>query len=84
MKYSRWLQEVIRSIRFRERTDSLKTWPQRALFATWILAIAGSPLRAQVVPDGATTTLANVTNIITGTMTVGTNSPFTLLRQLFR
>jgi hypothetical protein len=34
-------------------------------------------LRAQVVNDGATATLANVTNTLTGTVTVGTNGAFT-------
>ncbi len=37
------------------------------------------PLRAQLVPDGATATLANVTNTFTGGVTVGTNGSFTLL-----
>src|SRR5207244_2144678 len=35
--------------------------------------------RAQVVNDGETKTLANVTTNITGTVTVGTNGSFTLL-----
>jgi len=43
------------------------------------LALTVSPLRAQLVNDGATATLANVTNNITGTVTVGTNGSFTLL-----
>src|SRR5689334_22664779 len=34
---------------------------------------------AQVVADGATNTLANVTNSIPGNVTVGTNGAFTLL-----
>ena len=37
------------------------------------------PLGAQVVNDGATGTLSNVTNNITGDVTVGTNGSFTLL-----
>lgn len=37
------------------------------------------PLRAQLVPDGGTATLANVTNTLTGTVTVGTNGSFTRL-----
>ena len=41
--------------------------------------LAASPLRAQVVNDGATATLTNVTNAITGSVTVGTNGSFTLL-----
>jgi hypothetical protein len=49
------------------------------------LALAAStgvvlpPLQAQIVADGASATLANVTNTITGTVTVGTNGSFTLL-----
>ena len=35
--------------------------------------------RAQLVPDGGTRTLANVTNTLPGTVTVGTNGSFTLL-----
>src|SRR5205823_5572525 len=35
--------------------------------------------RAQVVADGATNTLSNVTNTITGNVIVGTNGSFTLL-----
>lgn len=38
-----------------------------------------SPLSAQVVADGATNTLSNLTNSIVGGVTVGTNSSFTLL-----
>ncbi len=41
--------------------------------------LAATPLYAQIVNDGATNTLANVTNTITGTVTVGTNGSFTLL-----
>lgn len=44
-----------------------------------VMALAGLPLPAQLVPDGATNTLANVTNNITGDVTVGTNGSFTLL-----
>ena len=57
----------------------MKTWTQHALFAIWILALTISPLRAQLVADGASATLANVTNTITGSVTVGTNGSFTLL-----
>jgi T5SS/PEP-CTERM-associated repeat protein len=46
--------------------------------AAWPVAVF-SPLRAQVVPDGASVTLANITNTITGSVTVGTNGAFTLL-----
>src|SRR5260221_4855793 len=52
----------------------------------WILILAAvmftgvvMPLHAQLVADGATTTLNNVANTITGEVTVGTNRPFTLL-----
>src|SRR5258708_1987513 len=37
------------------------------------------PLHAQIVADGATRTLSNVTSTFTGDVTVGTNGPFTLL-----
>ncbi len=43
-----------------------------------LLTIAVS-LRAQVVNDGATNMLSNVTNIVSGDVTVGTNGSFTLL-----
>src|SRR6185295_2092810 len=49
----------------------------------WALAIAAtilaSPLHAQIVSDGATNTLSNVTTNFTGDVTVGTNGLFTLL-----
>src|SRR5262249_42728136 len=44
-----------------------------------VLAFAAPALRAQVVNDGATNTLSNVTNTFTGDVTVGTNTSFTLL-----
>src|SRR5215212_5667655 len=44
------------------------------------LMMLGVPvLHAQIVPDGATRTLINETNTITGDVTVGTNGSFTLL-----
>ena len=43
------------------------------------LLVGPSSLLAQLVPDGGTRTLANVTNTITGTVTVGTNGSFTRL-----
>jgi T5SS/PEP-CTERM-associated repeat protein len=43
------------------------------------MLIAAPPLRAQIVNDGATNTLSNVTNTITGNVTIGTNGSFTLL-----
>ena len=43
------------------------------------LLLITQPLHAQVVADGATNTLSNITNTFTGDVTVGTNGPFTLL-----
>jgi T5SS/PEP-CTERM-associated repeat protein len=48
-------------------------------FAAFMCAGVVMPLHAQLVADGATTTLNNVTNNITGEVTVGTNGSFTLL-----
>lgn len=51
----------------------------------WVLCLTSSvllsvsTLNAQLVADGATNTLSNVTNMITGDVTVGTNGSFTLL-----
>ncbi len=42
-------------------------------------ALAAPTLHAQLVNDGATNTLNNVTNTIVGDVTVGTNASFTLL-----
>jgi fibronectin-binding autotransporter adhesin len=44
-----------------------------------LLVCAILPLRAQIVADGATNTLSNVTNTFPGTVIVGTNGSFTLL-----
>jgi T5SS/PEP-CTERM-associated repeat protein len=50
------------------------------LFLTLLLSLEFvPPIRAQIVNDGASRTLSNVTNTITGTVTVGTNGSFTLL-----
>jgi T5SS/PEP-CTERM-associated repeat protein len=50
------------------------------LFLTLLLSLEFvPPIRAQLVNDGATRTLSNVTNTITGSVTVGTNGSFTLL-----
>src|SRR5882724_7735237 len=49
----------------------------RFILAVTLLAV--TPLRAQIVNDGAANTLSNVTNPITGDVTVGTNGSFTLL-----
>src|SRR5882672_7009025 len=57
----------------------MKTQIQPLLLAASMWAVTVSPLRAQIVNDGATNTLSNVTNPITGDVTVGTNGSFTLL-----
>lgn len=44
-----------------------------------VTLFAGTPVCAQLVNDGATNTLSNITNIITGGVMVGTNGAFTLL-----
>ena len=44
-----------------------------------VLLFASFSSNAQVVNDGATKTLANVTNTITANVTLGTNGSFTLL-----
>src|SRR5262245_57639123 len=44
-----------------------------------IAAVPVLPFRAHLVADGATNTLSNVTNSITGDVTVGTNGAFTML-----
>ena len=49
----------------------------RAIFLSLLMAIP--QLRAQLVADGATNTLSNVTNSFTGDVIVGTNGSFTLL-----
>lgn len=54
---------------------TLKT--SQIIIAVTVFAV--SPLRAQIVADGATNTLSNVTNTFTGDVTVGTNGSFTLL-----
>jgi T5SS/PEP-CTERM-associated repeat protein len=48
-------------------------------FLLCLVVQATSVARAQLVADGATNTLSNVTNSITGDVTVGTNGSFTLL-----
>ena len=50
-----------------------------AIVAGALLAIMALPLRAQLVADGATNTLSDVTNTFDGNLTVGTNGSFTLL-----
>ena len=55
----------------------MKPQIQRQLLAASLLIVA--PLRAQIVADGTTNTLSNVTTNFTGDVTVGTNGSFTLL-----
>src|SRR5438093_4030926 len=55
----------------------MKTRIQFLLLAGSLLIVA--PLRAQIINDGTTKTLSNVTNTFTGDVTVGTNGAFTLL-----
>ena len=43
------------------------------------MAVGVSPLHAQLVADGATNTLSNVTNNITSDVTLGTNGSFNRL-----
>lgn len=50
----------------------------RTVVALMLMSIA-LPVHAQLVADGATNTLSNVTNTATGDVTVGTNGSFTLL-----
>src|SRR2546426_7627660 len=57
---------------------SIRAGAVRGLVLIASLCVA-LPLRAQVVNDGATNTLSNVTTNITGDVTVGTNGSFTLL-----
>ena len=51
----------------------------KLLSACAVLTGSLSPACAQVVVDGATNVLSNVTNIFAGGVTVGTNGSFTLL-----
>ncbi len=57
----------------------MKTQIRLLLLAATILTLAVSPLHAQIVADGATNTLSNVTNTFTGSVIIGTNGSFTLL-----
>src|ERR1051326_3134461 len=47
------------------------------VLGVWILVLPSA--NSQIVPDGATNTLSNVTNTINGNVVVGTNGSFTLL-----
>src|SRR5437868_13589787 len=58
---------------------AMKIQIQVLLCAAALLAVTVFPLRAQIVNDGATNTLSNVTNTFPGDVTVGTNGSFTLL-----
>jgi T5SS/PEP-CTERM-associated repeat protein len=49
------------------------------MLAALMLVCIVPALSAQIVADGATSTLSNVTNTFTGDVTVGTNGSFTLL-----
>ncbi len=57
----------------------MKTHIQLLWLAAYVLASTTPPLRAQVVNDGATNSLSNVTNSFAGNVFVGTNGSFTLL-----
>ena len=57
----------------------MKIQIQILLLAASLFAAAVLPLHAQLVADGATNTLVNVTTNITGSVNVGANGPFTLL-----
>ena len=57
----------------------MKTRISTFLFAAFINVAVVSELGAQLVNDGATNTLSNVTNTFIGDVTVGTNGSFTLL-----
>ena len=61
------------------RSFQMKTRIATFLFAAFINVAVVSSLHAQLVADGATNTLSNVTNTITGDVTIGTNGSFTLL-----
>ena len=57
----------------------MKTQSHLFLFAAMLLAATLLPLHAQIVADGATNTLSNVTNSFPGNLIIGTNGSFTLL-----
>ena len=57
----------------------MKASPPIPAFIGLALLLAAFSAGAQIVPDGATNTLSNVTNTITGDVTVGTNGSLTLL-----
>ncbi len=50
-------------------------WPARECLI-WVLVLSAPSLSAQLVNDGATNTLNNVTNMFAGDVTVGTNGSF--------
>jgi T5SS/PEP-CTERM-associated repeat protein len=58
---------------------SVRTWVRPFVVAGFASLVTLCPLRAQVVNDGATNTLNNVTNLIDGDVTMGTNGSSTLL-----
>jgi T5SS/PEP-CTERM-associated repeat protein len=51
----------------------------RGVFCVACAILRTASLNAQIVADGSTSTLSNVTNTIAGDVTVGTNGSFTLL-----
>ncbi len=57
----------------------LRTAIPTILCVLLLLCLPWSAARAQVVADGATNTLNNVTNTLGVSVTIGTNGPFTLL-----
>ena len=58
---------------------SSKTWVRSCALVTALSVLTLCPLRAQLVNDGATNSLSNVTHALIGDLTVGTNGSFTLL-----
>src|SRR6185369_4487183 len=60
---------------FEKGKDTMRT----TIVLAALLIAAPVMLRAQTIADGATNILSNVTNTITGNVTIGTNGSFTLL-----
>ena len=54
-------------------------YPRPSILLLGLAILAPGFARAQLVADGATATLNNITTNITGTVTIGTNAPFTQL-----
>jgi len=68
-----------RSLETDDRFQTVKAHIKALLIAGLLLADAPLHLHAQVVADGQTNTLDNVTNTLVGNVVVGTNGSFTLL-----